>query len=57
VTPEQNIRGHAFNALTHALRGDQWMPLGERERISRAVVAAVEPVIRADGRRPVVAPA
>ncbi len=50
MTPEQNIEGHAFNALTESLGGDPWLPLSDRLRHARAVVAAVEPVIRAYGR-------
>jgi hypothetical protein len=46
LTPEQNIEGHAFNALTKALREDQWMPLSERLRIADAVADAVVPIVQ-----------
>ncbi len=46
MTPEQNIQGHAFNALTEALTDSlDWMPLSARERVAASVVAAVEPLI------------
>jgi hypothetical protein len=47
VTPEQNIHGHAFNALTAELTGYDWMRLSKRSRLADVVVAAVDPVIRA----------
>ena len=51
MTPEQNIEGHAFNALTASLGDDPWLPLSQRLRHAKAVVAAVEPVIRACEQR------
>jgi hypothetical protein len=47
MTPEQNIHGHAFNAVTGVLSGEDWVPLSLRSRVADAVVAAVEPVILA----------
>lgn len=49
LTTAQNVQGRAHNALAAALT--EFMPLSDRERVSAAVVAAVEPVIRADERR------
>ena len=46
LTPEQDIEGHAFNALTASLGSDPWLPLSQRLRHARPVTAAVEPVIR-----------
>ena len=42
---EQNIQGHAFNALTYALRREWFLPLSVRERVAVAVVAEVEPLL------------
>lgn len=40
-TFEQNIRGHAFNALTGALGSDPWLPLSRRKELADAVGDAV----------------
>lgn len=48
LTQEQDIRGRAVNALTRALREDQWMPLSDRERIADAILEAVDTYIRAN---------
>ena len=37
----QNIRGHAFNALTEALGEDEWMPLSRRLDIANTIGDAI----------------
>lgn len=44
-----HVRATAFNVLTGKMAGDEWsVPRSERDAIARAVVDAVEPLIRAD---------
>ena len=46
-----HVRATAFNVLTGKMSGDEWcVPRDERDAIARAVVDAVEPLIRADER-------
>jgi hypothetical protein len=46
-----HVRATAFNVLTGKMAGDEWsVPRSERDAIARAVVDAVEPLIRADER-------
>ena len=49
LTPDQNIRAHAFNAVAPALAvtGD-WLPLSVRQRVADAVIDDAAPVIRAE---------
>jgi hypothetical protein len=44
------VHAHAFNTLTAMLAPVQFVPLSEREAITRAIVAVVEPIIREDER-------
>jgi hypothetical protein len=41
LTFEQNIRGHAFNALTASLGSDPWLPLSRRKEIADAIGDAI----------------
>lgn len=46
-----HVRATAFNVLTGKMAGGEWhVPRSERDAIARAVVDAVEPLIRADER-------
>lgn len=48
MTPDQNIRGRALNAVAPALaKLDRWLPLSVRFAVAEAVVDAAEPVILA----------
>jgi hypothetical protein len=40
-TFEQNIRGHAFNALTASLGSDPWLPPSRRKEIADAIGDAI----------------
>jgi hypothetical protein len=46
-----HVRATAFNVLTGKMAGDEWsVPRNKRDAIARAVVDAIEPLIRADER-------
>ena len=48
---QERVHAYAFNTLTEMLGLDQpFVPLSVREAIARAIVAAVEPLIREDER-------
>lgn len=49
-TAAEAIAAQAFNAVTNQLGDGSFVPLSERQRIADAVLAAVEPLIRADER-------
>jgi hypothetical protein len=45
------VNAVAFNKLSEMMSGDEWfVPLSERMAIARAIVEAIEPMIRADER-------
>lgn len=54
---EYRVHAHAFNALTRAVPEDMFITLSDRQALADAVVAAIEPIIRADEREAAAQPA